>query len=101
VKFRVIPEANAEAASAAAWYEDQRAGLGDDFLGEVQAAYERIQANPNLIPRMERYRGPHLFRRCLLSRFPYHAVFACSDEELVVIAIAHNRRKPFYWLNRL
>jgi hypothetical protein len=76
-------------------------GLGDEFLSELETAYELIQANPNLIPRMERYDGPHVFRRCLLRRFPYHVVFACSDEEMVVIAISHYRRRPFYWLQRM
>jgi toxin ParE2 len=81
-------------------YDDHRAGLGDEFLSEVQAVYAQIESNPNLIPRMERYEGPHLFRRCLLRRFPYHVVFACCDEGLVVVAIAHNCRQPLYWIKR-
>ena len=96
-----MPEANDEAASASAWYDDQRSGLGDDFLAEIKSAYELIQDKPDFIPRLEHYHGPHLLRRCLLHRFPYQVVVACGDKETVVIAIAHNRRKPFYWLDRV
>lgn len=84
-----------------AWYDDQRPGLGDEYVKAVCAAYEQIQVNPNLIPRLERYDGAYVLRRCLLRRFPYHVIFDCGEDEIVVIAVSHNRRRPLYWLDRL
>jgi hypothetical protein len=64
-------------------------------------AYEFILDHARLVPRVEQYRGPEVVRRQILKRFPYMVVFACRDEELVVVAVSHTRRKPLYWLNRL
>lgn len=49
----------------------------------------------------ETYAGEHDVRRCLLDRFAYLIVFACLTDETLVVAVAHARRKPLYWLKRL
>jgi plasmid stabilization system protein ParE len=38
--------AQAEFLEAAAWYEQQRAGLGEDFLREVESAIDRAAESP-------------------------------------------------------
>ncbi|MCP4594404.1 MAG: hypothetical protein GY842_27045 [bacterium] len=40
-------------------------------------------------------------RRASLSRFPYALVFIELDEEIRVLAVAHDKRRPGYWLDRL
>ena len=40
------PEAESDIAEAALWYEQQRAGLGSEFIDEVSSAVERVLANP-------------------------------------------------------
>lgn len=99
--FAVLPEAELEAAEAAIWYDDQRLGLGDEFLVELQQAFDRIRGEPAELSRLESYVGPHEIRRCLLKRFPYLVIFACRPEEVIVVAISHARRRPLYWLRRL
>lgn len=42
----VLAAAELEAAEAALWYDDQREGLGDEFLGELKAAFEKIRKAP-------------------------------------------------------
>jgi hypothetical protein len=37
----------------------------------------------------------------LIERFPYAVVYGIEDETIIVIAIAHTRRKPTYWVERL
>lgn len=101
MKFRVLPEADAEAIAATVWYEDQRPGLGDEFTTELSAAYQTIRNQIQWIPKLERYDGPHEIRRQLLKRFPYAVIVQCRENELLVIAITHTRRKPLYWLNRI
>lgn len=41
-------EARAEFDEAFDWYEQQRAGLGVDFVAHVQVALDRISATPEL-----------------------------------------------------
>ncbi len=99
--FEVVPEARLEAAEAAIWYDDQRAGLGGDFLVEVQKTLDRVRHRPTEFSKLEAYRGPHEVRRALLRRFPYVAIFVCRPDETVVVAVSHARRRPLYWLDRL
>lgn len=40
-------------------------------------------------------------RRFLTDRFPYAVVLARLEDDLVVIALHHQHRKPGYWKRRL
>lgn len=101
MKFRVLSAANAEAIAAALWYDDRQVGLADAFLAEMQAAFESIRHAPQSMALLEYYAGKHEVRRCLMHRFPYAMIFVCRPDEVVIVAVAHTRRRPLYWLNRL
>jgi plasmid stabilization system protein ParE len=101
LNLSILPVAELEAAQAAIWYEEQRIGLGDEFLDDLRAAFERIHEMPNLFPVLEHYSGTHNVRRCQLKRYPYLTIFANRPEELLIVAVAHVRRRPLYWLERL
>jgi hypothetical protein len=101
VTFRILPEADGEAIAAGTWYDDQRPGLGDEFSTELSAAYLTIRRQIQWIPKLERYDGPHEIRRQLLNRFPYAVIVQVREKELLIIAVTHTRRQPFYWLDRL
>jgi plasmid stabilization system protein ParE len=66
MKVRFLTLAQQELDDAVAWYNEQAAGLGYDFLDEVDRAVRRTVAFPMSCPEIE----PGL-RRCLLARFPY------------------------------
>ena len=99
--FQTQSVAENEGNDAAAWYDEHQAGLGEDFLAQVQRAYASIRSNPISLPRLEYYSGEHEVRRCLMHQFPYLVIYVCRPDETVVVAIAHTRRKPLYWLDRL
>ena len=101
MNWHVLSEANSEVIAATLWYDEQRLGLGDEFLVELQNTYEIIKRQPALLPRLEKYTGPHEIRRCLLQRFPYVVIVLCRDDDLFIVAVAHTRRRPHYWLNRI
>lgn len=42
----------------------------------------------------------HGTRRLLLRRFPFDVVYIIENEKLVLVALAHHRRKPGYWQDR-
>ena len=88
--------ASAELDEAAAWYERQRPGLGGQFRAAVERTVLRIQEDPQIGQVYEATR----FRYCLVRRFPY-VVFFCEGEQAIrVLAIAHGRRRPGYWMDR-
>ena len=101
MNFRVMPVADGESIAAAIWYEERRSGLADDFLIEMRSAFDVIRENPRNAPQLEYYSGPHEIRRQMLHRFPYAVVYLCRPNEIVVVAVAHTRRRPLHWLYRV
>ena len=98
---RLDLEAEEELAEAARWYEKQRPGLGLELMAEVDEAIARIpewhgayRLMPHVAPRFG-------IRRIVLARFPFSVVFMELPAEWRVLAIAHQRRRPGYWVGRL
>jgi toxin ParE1/3/4 len=93
----VRSEAEAELADAAAWYDDARPGLGEEFVAVVDHAVQRILAMPGAYPV---WRSGHPYRKHVLRRFPYVVFFTADEVEVHVVAVAHTKRRPGYWLDR-
>jgi plasmid stabilization system protein ParE len=90
------PAARAEVAEAQAWYEAQAPGLGGLFRAELDAAVQRLAANPEGFPAVLRD-----VRRARLHRFPYGLFYRILPDSLVVLACFHARRDPRRWQGRL
>lgn len=100
-RVRVEPEAKAELVEATRWYERQRTGLSRRLLDDVETALAAIEALPRRFPRVAVQDESLEIRRCLLRDFPYAVVFILARGEPVVIAVAHVKREPGYWLYRV
>ena len=97
--LRISEEADAELSGAVRWYEGQRSGLGAEFLAAVDAALGRIGASPHVgspVPRV----NDDAVRRLFVRRFPFHIVYIELADRIQVLAIAHDRRRPRYWVGR-
>jgi len=101
VRVRFHPGAAADLTSAGDWYEQQLPGLGTDLAGEVARALDAITERPMTWPLWSGIGEAAGVRRFLLARFPFAVGYIVEDAELVVIAVAHLRRRPGYWLERL
>ncbi len=99
MKLRILREAEEEAQASAIWYKEQLVGLGDDFLDELVAALQQIEDHPKRYPKLETAKSSQI-RRCRLARFPYLLIFEMLDTEIVVLAVAHSKRRPNYWRQR-
>ncbi len=91
-----LPPAQQELAAAKRYYNRQQPGLGDRFKAAAAEAGRRIAMHP-LAWQIER----EPVRRCLLEDFPYKALYVVRDQEIVVLAVAHQHREPDYWIDRL
>jgi len=100
-RLRIHAEAANEAAEAAAWYEKERPGLGEDFFRAVDAALDLLEEEIVPLVTLPGAAGALGVKRLLLRRFPYAVVVRESAEEVVVIAFAHTARRPGYWRRRL
>jgi plasmid stabilization system protein ParE len=92
----VRPEAEADLVEAFDWYDDRRAGLGNEFLTAVDTALEQIIENPLRFAVL--YRN---VRRTLVRRFPYKVFFYTKANQAVVIGIIHVKRHPRVWQSRV
>lgn len=93
IRFR--PEARAELVDAWSWYEEQRPGLGDELAACVEAAIAKAAREPEAYARVH-----DDVRRVLVRRFPYGVFYVVEDGELLVLAVAHGRRRPHDWRDR-
>ncbi len=96
MNVRFLTLAGKEVDEAAAWYEAQAESLSRDFLDELDRAVRLIRIYPLLAQQIE----PEI-RRFLFARFPYSLIYGINQETIVVIAVAHQRREPRYWLDRV
>jgi plasmid stabilization system protein ParE len=92
----IHPEAIAEAQAANRWYRERSASTAVAYLAELDMAVEAIAENPEMWPQYV-----HGTRRYILHRFPFYLVYRETGSRVEIIAVAHGRRKPGYWKNRI
>lgn len=90
-----LPEAEQEMLEAAIYYQSQASGLGVDYLSEAEHAVQAIAESPMTWPIIE---GE--IRRRLIRRFPFGILYRIEPERIVIVAVAHLRRRPDYWRGR-
>lgn len=90
--LRIQPRAQSHITKAYDWYEQQRTGLGLEFLNAIEACLKRIAENPGQYP-VHRDR----IRRAMTHRFPYLIFYVVDPAESVVLAVLHASRDPRRW----
>lgn len=96
MKLVIVPAALGELHDAAAFYTaSANLELGLAFVAEFERGTNAILANPKVGAVFRDTR-----RRYLLRRFPYSIVYQIRPDEIRVIAVAHQRRRPAYWATR-
>jgi toxin ParE1/3/4 len=100
VNLRTHSEAEGEAQIAALRYEAKRTGLGDAFLDELADTLQHIEMNPRGYGKVPSFITSREIRFTILKRFPYKVIYEVLTSEVVVLAIAHASRRPYYWRRR-
>ena len=91
-----LPEADGEFREAARYYEREARGLGLAFVIAVHRAVRELQLHPQSCPEVR----PGL-RKKNMKRFPYSLIFSLEADSLIVVAVAHQKRRPNYWKARI
>lgn len=99
-RIRVLEEAVDEAIAAADWYDQQKPGLGNEFSEAVDIAIDLIEEDIVPLSPVIWDAGSTVIKRLILKRFPYDIVVLEQGNESIVIAVAHQSRKPGYWNER-
>jgi plasmid stabilization system protein ParE len=95
IGYRFLRPAEEEMTEASVFYEAATLGLGAGFLDEVQRVINILREHPELGQPV----GQGL-RRALLHRFPFSLIYSVEVDEVLVVGVAHQRRRPGYWRDR-
>ena len=95
-RIRFLSPAEIEMFDAAAYYETRVLELGTDFISTIEIAVLDLSDEPEKWPVI----GKEIRRR-ILPRFPYSILYKIDPEEIIIVAIMHQKRRPNYWINRL
>lgn len=93
--MRLLPDAEEELRDAAQYYEAEQQGLGRALIQEIRRTCQLIAERPQAA-RIERDE----IRVRAIARFPYRIYYRANNDEILIIAIGHRRRRPGFWRNR-
>jgi toxin ParE2 len=95
-KLRIHSQAELEIEEAFEWYRRENPRIADQFLSEIGLSIKRILSNPKLYP-------PYTenTRRRVLGSFPYSVVYVMNEETILIVSVAHARRREGYWSKRM
>ena len=93
--FSIHETAEVEINEAADFYDLKSPSLGTVFINEVQRVIKTISQFPDAAPLI---RGR--VRKMPLIKFPYSLVYSIVSDEVRLLAVAHQKRRPFYWRGR-
>jgi ParE toxin of type II toxin-antitoxin system, parDE len=94
-RIRLLGEARAELLHETAYYEGKREGTGRAFRESVNEAFALICRFPQ-----GGAPAPSNTRRTKVKGFPFTVIYREVEREIVVFAIAPDRRQPGYWAPR-
>jgi len=94
-RVRFDSAAELELNEAADYYDLESSGLGGVFLDEVERALAQVADFPDAAAPV--LAGVH---RRLLTKFPYALLYSLRADEVRILAVAHQKRRPFYWHGR-
>ena len=91
-----LEEAEDEFLEAIRYYTEHSRTLGVDFVTEVQRAADFAIQLPRAAPLVR----PDVHNKAV-RKFPYSLLYSIEGETVVVLAVAHQKRRPGYWVNRV
>jgi plasmid stabilization system protein ParE len=94
--LRFHPQAEQEYLTALAWYRERSLIAATNFESAFERAVERIREAPQRWPA---YFAD--FRKYILRQYPFSVVYQEFSSQIVIFAVAHGRRRPGYWRDRV
>ena len=94
--FRFLEPAEAEFLEGIAYYAAVQSELGVRFQAAVSVAVTQAVEHPEHgAPRSKNT------RRRLVKGFPFGVIYRANETEVVIVAVAHQRKPSDYWAQRI
>ena len=94
--LRIHSQAQEEINEAFDWYFRRNPQAANVFLTEIGNSLQQIRSHPQLYPPFTKNT-----RRRILAGFPYSVIFQEKDEVILIVAVAHAKRRAGYWRKRI
>src|SRR5947209_4877675 len=95
MKLEILEQAEKELDQAIGYHEEIQPGLGLRLKAEAREVINWIRTNSE-IPRLR----PKDYRRVNLKVFPYYVAYFVWRDTIWIVAIAHSKKRPEYWISR-
>jgi plasmid stabilization system protein ParE len=96
MNYEFLPEAEEEFREASRYYENEAPGVGLAFITEVHKMIAVVMSHPRSARKVR-----STIRRKVLLHFPYSLFYAIESDLILIVAVAHQKRRPTYWRSRL
>ncbi|MGB5530728.1 MAG: type II toxin-antitoxin system RelE/ParE family toxin [Ignavibacteriaceae bacterium] len=78
------------------YYDDLVYRLGEKFVIEVERCLNVIRTNPLAYPVVKQN-----VRKAVVIKFPYSILYRVEKNNIYILAVMHQKRKPKYWVERM
>lgn len=78
------------------YYDELVLGLGKPFVIEVERCINIIKSNPLAYPIVRQN-----IRKAVIMKFPFSILYKLEDDNIYILAVMHQKRKPLYWSSRV
>jgi ParE toxin of type II toxin-antitoxin system, parDE len=78
------------------FYDELIFGLGKTFVLEIERCLNIIKRNPLAYPQIREN-----IRKAVIIKFPYSILYRIEKQNVYILAVMHQKRKPQYWSNRI
>jgi len=95
MKVEFLEQAFIEFQDAIDFYRMQSEGLEKKFVSEVDKTISIINNFPESFLEYTNHT-----RKAVVSIFPYNIIYSIVNKTIIVIALAHQHRKPDYWIKK-
>lgn len=95
LELRITRAALTDWSSARSWYAERDPSVAAGFSAAIEALAERVCRLPGL---GSPWPGIPGLRRAMVPGYPYWLVYEEGATALTVVAVAHQKRRPLYWL---
>lgn len=96
MNYEFLPEAAEEFREASRYYENEAPGVGVAFIAELHRVISVVTSHPRAARKV---RGT--IRSKALFHFPYSLLYSIESGLILIVAVAHQKRRPTYWRSRI
>ncbi len=96
--YEFHPLAEKELAEEVAYYESLHPGKGIELLGQINKAIEQIREHPESAPKTGGSVRSVVVQPSNRWKFTLH--YRAKPHLIRILAVAHQKRLPFYWFSR-